>query len=137
MLNIVDWFISHQSKGVPMRILFVCVGNTCRSQMAQAAAKHMGHDAESAGTHPGASIAKNAIKVTSDVGIGMEGQYPKSVDDIDTTGFDHIISMGCGVECPALPIDEDWRLDDPVGREEKIYRETLNEIMGRIETLEE
>ncbi len=137
MLNIVDWFISHQSKGVPMRILFVCVGNTCRSQMAQAAAKHMGHDAESAGTHPGASIAKNAIKVTSDVGIGMEGQYPKSVDDIDTTGFDHIISMGCGVECPALPIDEDWGLDDPVGREEKIYRETLNEIMGRIETLEE
>tara|TARA_B100000029_G_scaffold189282_1_gene187126 strand:+ start:4439 stop:4756 length:318 start_codon:yes stop_codon:yes gene_type:complete len=105
--------------------------------MAQAAAKHMGHDAESAGTHPGASIAKNAIKVTSDVGIGMEGQYPKSVDDIDTTGFDHIISMGCGVECPALPIDEDWGLDDPVGREEKIYRETLNEIMGRIETLEE
>ncbi|MEC7686304.1 MAG: arsenate reductase ArsC [Candidatus Thermoplasmatota archaeon] len=120
-----------------MRILFVCVGNTCRSQMAQAAARHMGYEAESAGTHPGGEIAANAIKVTFDLGIEMEDQYPKSVDEIDTAGFDRIISMGCGVECPTLPIDEDWGLDDPVGREEKIYRATLDEILGRIETLEE
>ena len=120
-----------------MRILFVCVGNTCRSQMAQAAARHMGHEAESAGTHPGGAIAANAIKVTSDLGIGMERQYPKSVDEIDATGFDRIISMGCGVECPALPIDEDWGLDDPVGRGEEIYRATLNDILGRIESLED
>ena len=120
-----------------MRILFVCVGNTCRSQMAQAAARHIGHEAESAGTHPGGAIAANAIKVTSDLGIGMERQYPKSVDEIDATGVDRIISMGCGVECPALPIDEDWRLDDPVGRGEEIYRATLNNILGRIEALED
>ncbi len=118
-----------------MRILFVCVGNTCRSQMAQAAARHMGHEAESAGTHPGAAIAANAIKVTSELGIEMEDQYPKSIDEIDTTGFDRIISMGCGVECPMLPIDEDWGLDDPVGREEEIYRMTLNDILSRIEAL--
>ena len=120
-----------------MRILFVCTGNTCRSQMAQAAARHMGHEAESAGTHPGRVIAANAIKVTSDLGIGMERQYPKSVDEVDATGFDRIISMGCGVECPALPIDEDWGLDDPVGRGEEIYRATLNDILGRIESLED
>ena len=120
-----------------MRILFVCVGNTCRSQMAQAAARHIGHEAESAGTHPGGAIAANAIKVTSDLGIGMERQYPKSVDEIDATGFDRIISMGCGVECPALPIDEDWGLDDPVGRGEEIYRATLNNILGRIKALED
>lgn len=137
MSNIVDWFISHRSHDTTMRVLFVCVGNTCRSQMAQAVARHLGHQAESAGTHPGESIAANAIKVTSDIGIEMDGQSPKSVDDIDATGFDRIISMGCGVECPALPIDEDWGLDDPVGRGEEIYRETLRDIMGRIDSLEE
>ena len=120
-----------------MRVLFVCVGNTCRSQMAQAVARHMGHEAESAGTHPGENIAPNAIKVTSDIGIDMGGQRPKSVDDIDATGFDQIISMGCGVECPALSMDEDWGLDDPVGRGEEFYRETLRAIIGRIETQED
>ena len=120
-----------------MRILFVCVGNTCRSQMAQAAARHRGHEAESAGTHPGLAIAANAIKVTSDLGIVMQGQYPKSVDEIDSTEFDLIISMGCGVECPALPIDEDWGLDDPVGRGEEIYRATLIDILARIEAISE
>tara|TARA_B110000014_G_scaffold44530_1_gene29477 strand:- start:369 stop:698 length:330 start_codon:yes stop_codon:yes gene_type:complete len=105
--------------------------------MAQAVARHLGHQAESAGTHPGEFIAANAIKVTSDIGIEMDGQSPKSVDDIDATGFDRIISMGCGVECPTLPIDEDWGLDDPVGRGEEIYRETLRDIMGRIDSLEE
>ena len=119
-----------------MRVLFVCVGNTCRSQMAQAVARHMGHHAESAGTNPGESIALNAIKVTSDIGIDMEKQSPKSIDDIDATGFDRIISMGCGVECPALPIDDDWGLDDPVGRGEEIYRETLRIILERTESLE-
>ena len=103
--------------------------------MAQAAARHMGHEAESAGTDPGGAIAANAIKATSDLGIGMEGQYPKSVDEIETTGYDRIISMGCGVECPVLPIDEDWGLDDPVGRGEEIYRSTLNDILSRIEAL--
>ncbi len=137
MLNIVDWFISLLSQASPMRILFVCVGNTCRSQMAQAAASHMGYEAESAGTRPGREIAAKAIKVTSDLGIGMEGQYPKSVDEIDTTGFDRIISMGCGVECPNLPIDEDWGLDDPVGEEEEIYHATLNDILRHIEVLDE
>ena len=119
-----------------MRLLFICVGNTCRSQMAQAAARHLGYEAESAGTHPGEAIAEFAIKVTSDLGIDMHGQYPKSVDAIDATGFDRIISMGCGVECPALPIDEDWGLDDPVGREEEIYRATLNHILELIESLQ-
>ena len=70
-----------------MRLLFVCVGNTCRSQMAEAVAKHMGHEAQSAGTRPGSAVAQDAIKVTGEVGIEMSGQYPKSIDDISITGF--------------------------------------------------
>lgn len=115
-----------------MRLLFVCVGNTCRSQMAEAVAKHMGHEAQSAGTRPGSAVAQDAIKVTGEVGIEMSGQYPKSIDDISITGFDRIISMGCGVECPALSMDDDWGLEDPVGRGVAFYRKTLEEIKQRL-----
>ena len=119
-----------------MRLLFVCVGNTCRSQMAEAVAKQMGHEAQSAGTNPGSVVAQDAIKVNGEIGIDMSGQYPKSVDAIDTTGFDRIISMGCGVECPALSMDDDWGLEDPVGRGEAFYRKTLEEIKQRLIALD-
>ena len=119
-----------------MRLLFVCVGNTCRSQIAEAVAKHMGHEAQSAGTSPGSAVAQDAIRVTGEVGIEMSGQYPKSIDDIATTGFDRIVSMGCGVECPTLPVDDDWGLEDPVGRGEAFYRKTLEEIKQRLLTLD-
>ena len=119
-----------------MRLLFVCVGNTCRSQIAEAVAKHMGHEAQSAGTSPGSAVAQDAIRVTGEVGIEMSGQYPKSIDDIATTGFDRIVSMGCGVECPTLPMDDDWGLEDPVGQGEAFYRKTLEEIKQRLLTLD-
>ena len=119
-----------------MRLLFVCVGNTCRSQMAEAVAIHMGHEAQSAGTRPGSAVAQDAIKVTGEVGIEMSGHYPKSIDDISITGFDRIISMGCGVECPDLSMDDDWELEDPVGRGEAFYRKTLEEIKQRLLTLD-
>jgi len=66
----------------------------------------------------------------------MSGQYPKSIDDIVTAGFDRIVSMGCGVECPTLPLDDDWGLEDPVGRGEAFYRKTLEEIKQRLLTMD-
>ena len=119
-----------------MRLLFICVGNTCRSQLAAAVAKSMGHEAESAGTSAGLEVARDAIRVTGDIGIDMSGQYPKSVDDVDSSGFDRLISMGCGVECPALPIDDDWGLEHPVGRGKDFYRNTLEEIKQRLLALQ-
>ena len=104
--------------------------------MAEAVAKHMGHEAQSAGTNPGSAVAQDAIKVTGEIGIDMSGQYPKSVDDIDTTDSDRIISMGCGVEWPALPMDDDWGLEDPVGQSEAFYRKTLKEIKQRLIALD-
>ena len=118
-----------------MRLLFVCVGNTCRSQMAEAVAKSMGHEAESAGTNPGLEVARDAIRVTGDIGIDMSGQYPKSVDDVDSSVFDRIISMGCGVECPMLPIAEDWGLEDPVGLPIDVYRSTRDTIIDNLQRL--
>ena len=119
-----------------MRLLFVCVGNTCRSQMAEAIARDLGHYAQSAGTTPGQSVAENAIEVLSDMGLDTSELEPKSVDSIDANGFDRIISMGCGVHCPALPIDEDWGLEDPVGSVKSVYEETRDRILERMSNLQ-
>ena len=118
-----------------MKLLFVCVGNTCRSQMAEALAKNMGFQAQSAGTHPGEKVAKNAKLVIKELGIEMDKQYSKSIDEIDTQSFDKIISMGCGVECPNLPIFADWNLDDPVGEQIEFYRNTREKIQLLLEEL--
>ena len=118
-----------------MNLLFVCVGNTCRSQMAEALAKNLGFKAQSAGTNPGKKIAENAVKVINELGIEMKNQFPKSIDTIETKGYDVIISMGCGVECPNLPIAYDWGLDDPVGHNINFYRNTREKIQSLLEKL--
>ncbi|MDA7555573.1 arsenate reductase ArsC [Euryarchaeota archaeon] len=118
-----------------MKLLFVCVGNTCRSQMAESLAKNMGFEAQSAGTHPGEKIAKNAVLVIEELGIDIKNQYPKSIDEINTDSFNKIISMGCGVECPNLPISEDWGLEDPVGNAIDVYRNTRDNIQLLLERL--
>ncbi len=118
-----------------MNLLFVCVGNTCRSQMAEALARHYGHNAASAGTHPGTAVAANSLTVLEELGVSTDGLRPKSVDEIDTEGWDMIISMGCGVECPMLPIAEDWGLEDPVGLPIEVYRNTRDIIIENLERL--
>ncbi|MAS80113.1 MAG: low molecular weight phosphatase family protein [Euryarchaeota archaeon] len=113
-----------------MRLLFVCVGNTCRSQMAEAISKEMGHDSYSAGTHPpkNRGVARNALKVLKELDIETAELHPKSIESVDPDGFDLIISMGCGVSCPSLPIDQDWGLVDPVGGSIEEYRKTRDRI---------
>jgi len=118
-----------------MKLLFVCVGNTCRSQMAEALAKNMGFQAQSAGTHPGRNVAPNALLAIKELGIKIENQYPKSIDEINTESFDRIISMGCGVKCPDLPIWMDWQLSDPVGNPIEVYRNTRDKIQILLENL--
>jgi|TARA_B100000686_G_scaffold278479_1_gene298476 arsenate reductase len=103
--------------------------------MAEALARDLGHDSSSAGTHPGNAIAENAISVVEELGIEMKDQFPKSIDSIDTSNFDKIVSMGCGVECPNLPIDEDWGLGDPFGEAIESYRETRDAIRRMLSNL--
>ena len=118
-----------------MRLLFVCVGNSCRSQMAEGLARAMGHVADSAGTHPANSIAQNAVKVLEQRGISTEGMRPKLVDDFSANDYDMVISMGCGVQCPAMRIDQDWGLEDPVGGPLSLYQSTADEIQRRLNLL--
>lgn len=118
-----------------MRLLFVCVGNSCRSQMAEGLAKAMGHEADSAGTSPASSIATHAVTVLESRGISTEGMRPKSVDQFSAQDYDYVISMGCGVHCPVMKIDEDWGLEDPVGGPLSLYYDTAQEIQRRLNVL--
>ena len=115
-----------------MRLLFVCVGNSCRSQMAEGIARSLGHEAASAGTHPATVVSPNAVLVCAEIGIDISNQQPKSVDNFSADDWDAVISMGCGVSCPAMKIDEDWELDDPYGQSIEVFRETRDAIRDRI-----
>ena len=118
-----------------MRILFVCVGNSCRSQMAEGIARSMGHLANSAGTHPAGSIATNAVVVLNNRGISTDGMVPKNVNTFSAADYDMVISMGCGVHCPSIPLDQDWELEDPVGQALSVYESTADEIERRLKEL--
>ncbi|MGB1587901.1 MAG: low molecular weight phosphatase family protein [Poseidonia sp.] len=118
-----------------MRLFFVCVGNSCRSQMAEGLARAMGLEAASAGTHPAGAVAEHALTLLASRGIDTVGMHPQSIDEFDHTQFDKIISMGCGVHCPNLPIDEDWGLEDPVGGPYEQYEQTAAEIERRLKAL--
>jgi arsenate reductase len=88
-----------------IKVGFICVGNSCRSQMAEGFAKHYGKDvikAFSAGTHPAPEINPNAVAVMKEKGIDLSGQYPKLLKDIPAE-LDILITMGCNVECPFVP----------------------------------
>lgn len=122
-----------------MKVLFVCVGNSCRSQMAEGFARAIGLDAESAGTEPAASVNRRAIDAMDEVGIDISGHVPKSLDWDRLQEFDKTITMGCGVaeSCPTLRTDEDWGLDDPVGQSIDVFREVRDDIRRRVEALAE
>ena len=119
-----------------MKLLFVCVGNSCRSQMAEGLARSMGHEASSAGTHPGPEIALHAATLLESRGISTEGMVPKNVDGFKAEDFDMVISMGCGVHCPSMRIDDDWELEDPHGGLYERYETTAAEIERRLKLIE-
>ena len=118
-----------------MRVLFICIGNSCRSQMAEGWARHLGLDCASAGTVPASSVAGNAITVMAEVGIDISQQTPSLVDDSSPGDFDLIFSMGLGVYCPNIPLNGDWELADPIGQSLDIYRKTRDEIEQRVKQL--
>jgi arsenate reductase len=98
---------------------FICVGNSCRSQIAEGFANYYGgevFEVYSAGTHPAAMVSPDAVAVMKEKNIDIGKQYPKSLAEIPGE-LDVLITMGCGVECPYLPADyrEDWGIEDPVG----------------------
>ncbi|AMQ17822.1 arsenate reductase ArsC [Thermococcus peptonophilus] len=119
-------------------ILFVCVKNSARSQMAEAFFNHFNDDlrfkAMSAGTEPAEEIDPLARKVMEEIGISLEGQYPKLYTEEMADKAYIVITMGCLDKCPYAPPEKtwDWGLDDPYGQPIEKYREVRDEIKRRV-----
>lgn len=121
------------------RVLFVCVENSNRSQMAEAFAHIHGGDAVeafSAGSRPSGVINPKAIRFMGELGYDLTTHASKSLDDIGGE-FDAVVTMGCGDDCPWIPAKqrEDWALPDPKHMEDDAYRAVREEISARVKTL--
>ncbi|MFZ4507376.1 MAG: arsenate reductase ArsC [Fimbriimonas sp.] len=126
-------------------ILFVCVHNAGRSQMAEAFVNAIATErglairGESAGTIGGKALNPVAVEVMAEIGISMEGQSPKLLTQEQANAADQIITMGCGVDAEACParflVTEDWGLDDPAGQPIEFVRSIRDQIKARVDVL--
>ena len=121
-------------------VLFVCVHNAGRSQMAAGFLTALAGDridVLSAGSMPGDRINPTAVEAMAEVGIDIAGEQPKKLSDDAVLASDVVITMGCGDECPYYPGKryEDWVLDDPAGQGIAAVRPIRDEIRTRIEAL--
>ena len=117
-------------------VAFICVHNSCRSQMAEGFAKSLitdYFDVYSAGTENYKEVKPGAVSVMEEIGIDMSSHHPKLLSDIPEK-INLVITMGCNVDCPYLPCDyrEDWGLDDPSGGPLDDFRKTRDNIKERI-----
>jgi len=121
-------------------ILFVCVHNAGRSQMAAGYAQALGGDrieVRSAGSEPADQINPNAIAVMAEEGIDIAANAPKILTTDAVRESDVVITMGCGDTCPIFPGKryEDWELTDPAGQPIEVVREVRDDIKARVEAL--
>lgn len=124
------------------KVAFICVHNSCRSQIAEALGKHLASDvfeSYSAGTEAKPQINQDAVRIMKELyGIDMEKtQYSKLIDVIPEP--DMAISMGCNVECPFIgrPFDDNWGLEDPTGKNDEEFKKVIDEIRLNIIELKE
>ena len=123
-------------------VLFVCVHNAGRSQMAAALLAHHGGDrvvVRSAGTAPADTVNPAVVEVMAELGIDLHasGAHPKRLEDAAVEASDAVITMGCGDECPFYPGTRylDWKLDDPAGQGVDAVRPIRDEIDRRVRAL--
>ena len=119
------------------KLAFICVHNSCRSQIAEALRKHLASDvfeSYSAGTETKQQINQNAVRIMKELyGIDMEQtQYSKLISDIPCP--DVAISMGCNVGCPFIgrTFDDNWGLEDPTGKSDEEYKFVIKEIENKV-----
>ena len=121
-------------------VLFVCIHNAGRSQMAAAYLTHLAGDrveVRSAGSAPGEKINPAAVAAMLEEGIDMSAEVPKVLTVEAVQASDYVITMGCGDTCPFYPGKEyrDWVLEDPAGQGVESVRPIRNEIRGMIDAL--
>ncbi|SDG62291.1 arsenate reductase ArsC [Microbacterium sp. 77mftsu3.1] len=121
-------------------VLFVCVHNAGRSQMAAGYLRAIAGDridVFSAGSEPGNAVNPNAVAVMAEEGIDLAGAVPQILTTDAVRQADVVITMGCGDACPIFPGKryEDWELTDPAGQPLDVVREVRDDIRGRVEGL--
>ena len=127
----------------PLRLLFVCVENSCRSQMAEAFARRLGGarvHAASAGSRPSGVVNPRAIASLREVGIDLGAHASKSLQDVsapDAPPVDVLVTMGCGDACPWVPSRrrEDWQIPDPRDMAPAEFARVRDEIEARVRAL--
>lgn len=125
------------------KVAFICVHNSCRSQIAEALGRHLASDtfeSFSAGTELREQINQDAVRLMKEryqIDMEAEGQHSKLLEELPPV--DGVITMGCNVQCPHLPCKwrEDWGLDDPTGKSDEVFLETIRQIEVKILRLKE
>ena len=122
------------------KILFVCVENARRSQMAQAFAETLGKEkleVYSAGSGPSEQIDPLVTKVMKEKGIDISSKRPKGLDDLPPIEMDYLITMGCEETCPAVPTKKiiEWEIPDPKGKSIDVFRNVRDTIEEKVKTL--
>jgi len=119
------------------RFLFVCVENSCRSQMAEAFARMEGAEAMSAGSSPSGVVNPKAIESMRELGYDLSTHRSGSVDDVEGMEFEAVVTMGCGDACPHLPARQhiDWAIPDPKHMDPAEFREVRDTIRDQVRAL--
>ena len=119
------------------RVLFVCVENAGRSQIAQALYEQRGGEGRSAGSRPADELHEAVVEVLEEVEIDVSGRTPRALEREDVEWADLVVTMGCGDACPVLPGKEyvDWNLPDPAGLCLEEVRELRAVIEQRVSSL--
>ena len=119
------------------KVLFVCVENSCRSQIAEGFAKHLGKDileVYSAGSKPSGKVNPIAIQVMRESNIDISKQKSKGFNDLAIKKFDYVITLGCQDICPFVPADKhiEWEIADPKDKDIAFFRKIRDEIKDKI-----
>jgi len=123
-----------------VRIVFVCIENARRSQMAQGFAEALGQgklEVYSAGSHPSSQIDPLVIEVMKEKGIDLSDRQPKSLNDLPLVEMDYLVTMGCDETCPAVLAKKsiEWDIPDPKGKSIELYREIRDIIEDKVKII--
>lgn len=123
-----------------LRVLFVCRENACRSQIAEALARRLGHGrvvAWSAGSQPRGRVDETATQVMAEQGIDLASQRSKGLGQLPPGEWDLVVSLGCGDACPQTPARQrvEWAIPDPAGQPLEVYRQVRDQIEQQVRAL--
>jgi len=132
--------LNKNRKQQKIKIVFVCVENARRSQMAQGFAEVFGQgkvEVYSAGSQPSSSIDPTVIEVMKEKGIDLSGKRPKGLNDLPPIEMDYLVTMGCEETCPAVLAKKiiEWEIPDPKGKPIKTFREVRDMIEEKVKDL--